>query len=70
MINKATTTAEATNALETIKAWGFTVCANVIPFKAGYSSAQDLGFSVTETRYSSLNSLTSNVVQEIVDLMI
>nr|AKN40910.1 hypothetical protein [Vibrio sp. FF_273] len=70
VVNKATTSAEATNALETIKAWGFSVCDNVIPFKAGYSAAQDQGLSVTETRYPSLNSLTSSVVQEIVDLMI
>ena len=70
VVNKATTNAEATNALETIKAWGFSVCANVIPFKAGYSAAQDQGLSVTETRYPSLNTLTSDVVQEIVDLII
>ncbi|ALR95819.1 MULTISPECIES: ParA family protein [Vibrio] len=70
VVNKATTDSEASNAIETIKAWGFSVCSNVIPFKAGYSSAQDQGLSVTETRFPSLNVLTSNVVQEIVDLMI
>ncbi|EIK4811107.1 ParA family protein [Vibrio parahaemolyticus] len=70
VVNKATTEIEAINAIETIRAWGFPVCSNVIPFKAGYSSAQDLGLSVTETRFPSLNTLTNKVIQEIVDLMI
>lgn len=70
VVNKVSTDSEASNAIDTIKAWGFSVCKNVIPFKAGYSSAQDQGLSVTETRFPSLNALTSEVVQEIVDLMI
>ena len=70
VVNKTPTDSEANNAIETIKMWGFPVCLNPIPFKAGYSTAQDLGLSITETRYSSLNTLTNKTIQEIVDLMI
>lgn len=70
LINKSPTDSETSNAVETIKAWGFNVCQTAIPFKAGYSSAQDQGLSITETRYPSLNKLTSKAIQEIVDLMI
>lgn len=70
VVNKSPTDPEANNAIDTIRAWGFNVCNNVIPFKAGYSSAQDQGFAITETRYPSLNMLSNQVIQEIVDLMI
>ncbi|WP_228125729.1 ParA family protein [Photobacterium damselae] len=70
IVNKSPTDTEANNALDTIKSWGFKVCSHSIPFKAGYSTAQDSGLSITETRYNSLNQLTSKAIQEIVDLMI
>ncbi|MGF1903545.1 ParA family protein [Aliivibrio salmonicida] len=70
LINKSPTDSETNNATETIKAWGFNVCETAISFKAGYSSAQDQGLSITETRYPSLNKLTTKAIQEIVDLMI
>ena len=70
VVNKSPTDTEANNALDTIRSWGFNVCSSFIPFKAGYSTAQDSGLSITETRYNTLNVLTAKAIQEIVDLMI
>ncbi|GIU51699.1 para1 [Shewanella sairae] len=70
IINKCPTESEANNATNTIKAWGFKVCEHTLHFKAGYSTAQDLGLSITETKYPSLNLAASKLIQEIADLMI
>ena len=70
VVNKSPTETEANNAAKTIEAWGFKVCKNALHFKAGYSTAQDFGLSITETKYGSLNLAASNLIQEIADLMI
>lgn len=69
VVNKCATDSEANNAIETIKAWGFNVSINAIPFKAGYSSAQDQGQTITETRFSTLNSVSVRAIQDIVNSM-
>lgn len=69
VVNKCATESEANNAIETIKAWGFNVSINPIPFKAGYSSAQDQGLSITETRFGTLNAVSVKAIQDIVNLM-
>ena len=69
VVNKSATDSEANNAIETIKAWEFNVSVNPIPFKAGYSSAQDQRLSITETRFSTLNLVSVKAIQDIVDLM-
>ena len=69
VINKSPTESESSKAIETIKAWGFQASLNCIGFKAAYSSAQDQGKSITETRYNSLNATTNNAVQDIVNMV-
>ncbi len=65
VVNKSATAAESINAVNTIKEWGYEVSDHAIPFKAGYSSANDFGLSIIETRYKSLTEIAEKTISDV-----
>ena len=50
---------------QSIKDWGFPVVSGWLPLKVGYGKAMDSGYTMVETRYSSLNKKAENIVAAI-----
>ncbi|BEM90535.1 hypothetical protein SME46J_50050 (plasmid) [Serratia marcescens] len=68
-VAKSPSDAEGLKAQETIRAWGFRVLNTVIPFKAGYGSALDVGRALYETPFKSLNATAKSMVEEVHDIV-
>ncbi|HAS8353354.1 TPA: dna-binding plasmid partition protein [Vibrio vulnificus] len=69
IVAKSPSDSEGIKAQETIKAWGFCVLNSVIPFKTSYGNALDLGRSLSETPFKSLNTIAKNMTEEVHDLI-
>jgi len=66
---KSTSDFQERESRETIENLGFTVLGGAIPMKSGYIEALDKGFALTETKYDSLNSAASRVMQSAINLI-
>lgn len=62
VVGKAPSLAEGRSAVETITAWQFACCSHFLVFKPGYSLALDTGYSITETRWKTLNHRAREIV--------
>ncbi len=56
---------EAMKTRESIKDWGFNVVKDWMPAKTAYGSALDAGYSMTETRFKSLNEKAQSIIDGI-----
>ena len=56
---------EAMQTRKSIQDWGFNVVQGWMPAKTAYGSAMDAGYSMTETRFKSLNEKASNILEGI-----
>ncbi|HHH1368279.1 TPA: ParA family protein [Yersinia enterocolitica] len=68
-VAKSPSEAEGIKAQETIRAWGFKVLNAVIPFRAGYGNALDVGRALFETPFKSLNIIAKGMVEEVHDII-
>jgi len=62
-------TVELSEAKQYIEQSGFKLIKAVLPDRVAYRRAQDIGKSVSETNYKTLNQKASNIVQELVNLI-
>jgi chromosome partitioning protein len=69
VLMKSTSDFQERESRETIENLGFTVLGGAIPMKSGYIEALDKGFALTETKYDSLNSAASRVMQSAINLI-
>lgn len=58
---------EAEATLETIKNWQFSVVDKVMPFRTAYGQAMDSGYSMSETRFPSLNTTAGKIIGSIIN---
>ncbi|MCP3700026.1 MAG: ParA family protein [Aliivibrio sp.] len=65
VVNKAITNKESFRAISTIKRWGFNVSENAIPYKTGFINAQDVGLSIIESRFKTLNTQAISAIKDV-----
>ncbi|MCF1437186.1 MAG: hypothetical protein LPD71_00015 [Shewanella sp.] len=58
---------EAMKTVASIKDWGFEVVPTWMTFRTAYGKAMDAGYSMTETRYASLNDRAGRIISAIAD---
>lgn len=61
------TLAELRDSLEYIEKSGYTALSSYLPEKPTYRQAQNMGLSVMETRYESLNNKADTLIQSLID---
>ncbi|EER20867.1 MULTISPECIES: ParA family protein [spotted fever group] len=66
-LNRIGTPAEAAEAIHYIQDAGYNVFHNYLHDKPSYRKAQNLGFSITETKYKALNEKADSIIQDIID---
>lgn len=57
---------EAMETKSSIKEWGFEVSETWMPMKTGYGKAMDMGYSMAETRFPTLNEKAGKIISDIV----
>ncbi len=58
---------EAMATRKSIADWGFKVAQGWVPFKTSFGKAMDMGKTMRETRHSTLNEKSDQIIQAIVD---
>lgn len=58
---------EAMSTKSSIKDWGFNVVETWMPFRTAYGKAMDAGYSMSETRFSTLNERADAILKGIAD---
>lgn len=66
-LNRIGTDAEEAEARTYIEEAGYTILRGYLPERPAYRKAQNVGLSVTETRYSSLNQRADDLIQVLID---
>jgi chromosome partitioning protein len=66
-LNRIGTDAEEAEARAYIEEAGYTILRGYLPERPAYRKAQNVGLSVTETRYSSLNQRADDLIQALID---
>ncbi|MDO9103660.1 MAG: ParA family protein [Methylovulum sp.] len=66
-LNRITTEAEAAQALEYIRRTGYDVLDGILQDKAGYKMAQNIGRTLQETNYSTLNEAAEELLGSIIN---
>lgn len=66
-LNHIGTEAEAAEAREYIIEGGYVVLSGYLPERPGYRKAQNMGYAITETRFSGLNEKADALVQTLID---
>ncbi|MFT5716334.1 MAG: chromosome partitioning protein [Oleiphilaceae bacterium] len=62
IVNKAASVAEAKEAIDTIREWGFTTTDLYLDYKAGYGKAMDAGLGLTEARWVSIAEKSDQII--------
>lgn len=65
-LNRITTEFEAAQALEYIHRTGYDVLDGIIPDKAGYKLAQNMGRTIQETNYPTLNEAAEKLIDSVI----
>ena len=66
-LNHIGTEAEAIEARDYLTEAGYTILSGHLPERPGYRKAQNLGYAITETRFSGLNEKADALVQALID---
>jgi len=69
-LNRIGTDIEESDAREYIKEAGYTILKGCLPERPAYRKAQNMGFSVTETRFKSLNKRADSLIQALIDKVV
>jgi chromosome partitioning protein len=70
VLNRIGTDAEEAEARAYIEEAGYTLLPGSLPERPAYRQAQNLGLTVTETRYSSLNQRADELIQALIDKVV
>nr|WP_175556245.1 ParA family protein [Moritella viscosa]SHO17384.1 Putative uncharacterized protein [Moritella viscosa] len=62
IVNKSASVAEAKEAIDTIRTWGFTTTDLYLDYKAGYGKAMDAGLGLTEARWASIAEKSDHII--------
>lgn len=66
-LNHIGTETEAHDARDYLTEAGYTVLSDHLPERPGYRQAQNLGYAITETRFSGLNEKADALIQSLID---